>query len=112
MFANLYGRVRPIRTMLNAARLVKFIREGVWAEATKWATDIENMLLTPNKPVTAYHRFYDITEWQIKFCKPFGDMAIVEESPLWKIHSKLANRGRVWMFLGHAPNHLLIHLGS
>jgi hypothetical protein len=32
-------------------------------------------------------------------------MAIVEENHNHKIRSKLANRGRVCMFLGHAPNH-------
>jgi hypothetical protein len=39
MFANLYGRVR---TMLNAARLVKFIREGVWPKPPKgqWTSRI------------------------------------------------------------------------
>jgi hypothetical protein len=102
MFANLYGRVR---TMLNAARLVKFIREGVWAEVAKRAMDIENMLVTPNKPVAAYHRFYGIKEREMKFYKPIGYMAIVEENHNCKIRSKLANRGRVCMFLGHAPNH-------
>jgi hypothetical protein len=71
--------------MLNAARLVKFIREGGWAKAAKWATDIENMLVTPNKPVTAYHRFYGINIREIKFYKPFGDMSIVEENSHWKI---------------------------
>jgi CRISPR/Cas system CSM-associated protein Csm2 small subunit len=48
--------------MLNAARLVKFIREGVWAEAANRATDIENMLVTLNKAVAAYHRFYGTKE--------------------------------------------------
>jgi hypothetical protein len=51
--------------MLNASQLVKFIREGVWAEAAKRATDIE--LGTPNKPVAAYHRFYGIKDREIKF---------------------------------------------
>jgi hypothetical protein len=91
--------------MLNAARLVKFIREGVWAEAAKRATDIENMLATLNKPVAAYQRFYGIKEREMKFYKPFGDMAIVEENHNHKIRSKLANHGRGCMFLGHAPNH-------
>jgi hypothetical protein len=41
----------------------------------------------------------------MKFYKPFGDVAIVEENHNCKICSKLANRGRVCMFLGHALNH-------
>jgi hypothetical protein len=64
IFSTLYGRVR---TMLNAARLVKFIHEGVWGGAAKRATDIKNMLVTPTRPVAAYHRFYGISEREIKF---------------------------------------------
>jgi hypothetical protein len=74
-FATLYARVR---TMLDAARLPKFLREGVWSECAKSATDIGNMLVTPNKLVASYHRFYGISNREIKFWKPFGDMAIVE----------------------------------
>jgi hypothetical protein len=59
--------------------------EGFWSEAAKWTMDIENMLVTPNIPVAAYHQFYGITEWEIKFYKPFGDMAIVEENQHRKI---------------------------
>jgi hypothetical protein len=91
---------------------VKFICEGVWAEAAKRATDIEIMLVTPNKPVAAYHRFYGTKACKKKFNKPFGDMAIVEVSHNRKICSKLANHGRVCMFLGHAPNHATDTFGS
>jgi hypothetical protein len=47
------GRVERkfIQNMLNVARLPKFLHEGVWAECAKRATDIENMLVTPNKLV-------------------------------------------------------------
>jgi hypothetical protein len=81
-FATLYARVR---TMLNAARLPKFLREGAWAECAKRATDIENMLVTPNKLVASYHRFYGISDREIKFWKPFGDMAIIEINHQCKI---------------------------
>jgi hypothetical protein len=40
-FATLYGRVRA---MLNAVKATKVFGEGVWAEAAKTATDIENMV--------------------------------------------------------------------
>jgi hypothetical protein len=58
------------------------------AEAAKRAMDIKNMLVTPNKPVAAYHRFYGIKEREMKFYKPFGDMVIVEENHNCKICSK------------------------
>jgi hypothetical protein len=46
-FATLYGRVR---TMLNAARLPKDLREGVWAEAAKYATEVENVIVMTTAP--------------------------------------------------------------
>jgi hypothetical protein len=48
------------------------MREGVWVEVAKRAADIENMLVTPNT-VAAYHRFYGISECEIKIWKPFGE---------------------------------------
>jgi hypothetical protein len=76
-FATLYGCVR---TTLNAARLAKKLREGVWAEAAKMATDLTNLVVTPNQPVAPFHRFYEITNPKLKVTKPFGEMAIVENN--------------------------------
>jgi hypothetical protein len=73
-FATLYGRVR---TMLNAAKVTKELREGIWAEAAKTAGDIENMIINPNKPVAAYNMFYGIKESKFKILHPFGKMAVV-----------------------------------
>jgi hypothetical protein len=56
-FATLYGRVY---TMLNAARLPKDLREGLWAEAAKYATQVENVIVTTTKPIAAMHQFYGI----------------------------------------------------
>jgi hypothetical protein len=41
--------------MLNAARLPKDLREGVWTEAAKYATEVENVIVTPNKPIASLH---------------------------------------------------------
>jgi hypothetical protein len=91
--------------MLNAARLTKELREGVWAEAAKMATDLTNLAVTPNQPVAPLHRFYEITNPKLKVTKPFGEMAIVQNNQRRKIRSKLEDRGRPCMFLGRAPNH-------
>jgi hypothetical protein len=48
--------------MLNAAKLPKDLRQGVWAECAKMASDIEDMAVTPNKPVAAFNQFYGIKE--------------------------------------------------
>jgi hypothetical protein len=91
--------------MLNAARLPKDLQEGVWAEAAKYATEVENVLVTTTKPIAALHQFYGIKNPKVKVMKPFGEMAIVEDNARRKIQAKLENRGREYLFLGHAPNH-------
>jgi hypothetical protein len=101
-FATLYGRVR---TMLNAAKLTKDLRRGVWAECAKMASDIEDMVVTTSKPVAAFNQFYGIKEPKLKIMKQFGEMAVVENHDRRKIRSKLENRGKPCMFLGVAPNH-------
>jgi hypothetical protein len=63
--------------MLNGAKVTKELREGVWAEAAKTATDIENMIVNPNKQVAAYNMFYGVKEPKLKILKPFGEMAMV-----------------------------------
>jgi hypothetical protein len=45
-FAMLYGRVRT---------MPKDLREGVWTEAAKYATDVENVIVMTMKPITAIH---------------------------------------------------------
>jgi hypothetical protein len=42
--------------MLNAERLPKELREGVWAEAAKYATEIENLIVSANKLIAALRR--------------------------------------------------------
>jgi hypothetical protein len=74
-FATLYG---CIRTMWNAARLPKALREGVCVEAAKYATEVENVIVMTTKPIAALHQFYGITNPKVKVLKPFGEMAIVE----------------------------------
>jgi hypothetical protein len=91
--------------MLNAARLPKYLREGVWPEAANYATEVENVIVTTTKPITALHQFYGITNPKVKVMKSFGEMAIVEDNAQRKIRAKLENRGRSCLFLGHAPNH-------
>jgi hypothetical protein len=90
---------------LNAARLPKDLQEGVWAEAAKYATEVENMIVTTTKPIAALHQFYGIKNPKVKVMKPFGEMEIVEDNARRKIQAKLENRGCACLFLGHAPNH-------
>jgi hypothetical protein len=96
----LYGRVR---TMLNAAKLPKDLRQGVWAECAKMASDIEDMVVTPNKPIAAFNQFYGVKEPKLTIMKHFGEMALVENHDRRKIRSKLENRVCFW------DPHLIMH---
>jgi hypothetical protein len=66
--------------MLNAARSTKELQDGVWAEAAKIATELNNLNVTPNQPVAPLHRFYGITNPKLKVMEPFGEMAIVKNN--------------------------------
>ena len=101
-FPTLYARVR---TMLNAAAVPKHIREGVWAEAAKTATQIEDLIVTESKPVAAFHRFYNIKTFKLTKMHPFGEIVVVERNSNRGMKGKLENRGRACMYLGHAENH-------
>jgi hypothetical protein len=81
----LYGRVH---TMSNAAKLLKDLREGAWGEATKYATEVENVNVMTTKPIVVLHQFYGITNPKVKVMKPFGEMAIVELISRRKIRAK------------------------
>jgi hypothetical protein len=101
-FATLFSRVR---TMLNGARLPKELREGVWAEAAKLSTDIENILVTPIKSKPAHNVFFKVDEPKPILMKPFGDIAVIENNKSRKLRSKLEDRGYPAMYLGMAENH-------
>ena len=101
-YATLYARVR---TMLNAAGLPKELRDGVWTEAAKTASDIENMIVTENKTISADNKFYNKLETKLTALKPFGEVAIVERNAKRGMRSKLEDRGRACLFLGKPDNH-------
>jgi hypothetical protein len=44
----------------------------------KTASDIENMVVTPNKPVAPYKQCFGVGEPKLKILKTFGEMAVVE----------------------------------
>jgi hypothetical protein len=69
-FATLYSSVR---TMLHAAKVTKELCQGLWAECAKTATDIENMVATPNKLKPALNMFYGIQEPKLKIMRKFGE---------------------------------------
>jgi len=93
------------RSVMNAAKLDKSTRNGVWAEAARHSTDIDNLLVRASKkdkgpPHTA---FYKKESKKVAHLRQFGEMAIVKFSN--KIQAKLKDKGKPMMCLGHAPDH-------
>ena len=101
-FKTLYARVR---TLLNSAQLSQELREGVWAECAKYSTDIENMIVKPNKTVSSWEMFYGRQPPMFSVIRQFGEVAIVEEWQKRGMRGKLDDRGRPCIYVGRAPDH-------
>ena len=101
-FKTLYERVR---SLLNSAGLDKELREGLWAEAAQYATDIENLLVTPSKTHSSWFAFYQRDHPILRNIRQFGEVAIVEEHRTRGMRSKLEDRGKPCIYLGRAKDH-------
>jgi hypothetical protein len=55
-FTTLYGQVRAT---MDHAGLSKKLCKGLWAECAHTATMIENMIVTPTKPVSSNSQFFE-----------------------------------------------------
>jgi hypothetical protein len=100
-FATLYGRVRA---MLNGARLTKELRHGLWTEAARTASDLENTLVTKVKPVAAFNQFYETELPGIRNAHPFGEIGIVNNHKGKTLCGKLEDCGRACLHLGRAKD--------
>ena len=101
-FATLWNRVR---SDLNAAKLSKDLRHGIWTECAKHATDVENIIVTPKKSQAgpSYMQFYG-RDWKgVKHLHQFGEMAVIKTG--MKSQGKLRNKGTTMMYCGRANNH-------
>jgi hypothetical protein len=53
-FVTLYSKVCA---MLNGAKLPTIKRKGLWTDAARTATDLENILVSTKKPIASYNAF-------------------------------------------------------
>ena len=100
--ATLYGKVR---TILNEAQLPSNIRQGLWAKACNYVTDIENILVTPNKKQSSYEKIYGEISPVVKNVHEFNEIAIIEKHEERRIRGKLKNRGKICIYVGKLQNH-------
>jgi hypothetical protein len=102
-FANQYSKVRA---MLNGAKLPTVKRKGLWTEAARTATDLENILVLTNKPVASYYNaFFEKELPGLRNMRTFNEIAIVNDHKKRKMRGKLDDRVRPCIVLGSAENH-------
>ena len=101
-FKTLYDRVR---SLLNSARLSQELRDGLWAEAAQYATEVENILVTNLKNVSSWKQFYGTEPPLLKNIRQFAEVAIVEEWSTRGMRSKLDNRGKAALYIGRTKQH-------
>ena len=99
--ATLYGMVR---SMLNSATLPEGLRNGIWAEAAKTATELKNIMSTYNSKTPPYELFHEVKYNAMDTLRTFGEMAIIIDNPR-AIRSKLEDRGKIVMYMGRDPEH-------
>jgi histone deacetylase 1/2 len=101
-FPTLYSRVR---SALNGARLPTDLRDGLWPEAARNATDMENVMVTSTKVVASHNQFFETEMPGLRNTRTFGEIAIVNDHAKRKKQGKLVDRGRPCLLLGRAKDH-------
>ena len=89
--------------MLNGARVTSKMREGLWAEAASHATFLENHLASRQNERPPVIKFNGKKDDAFEHVHTFGEMAVVKNHQ--RIVSKMSNRGKTVMYVGHAKNH-------
>src|SRR5210317_276422 len=89
--------------MMNAARLPANLRLGLWTEAAQSATLCENVVVTEQRTTPAYELLYGKEKRQVRKLRAFGEMAVFVTRD--KIQNKMADRGKLCMFLGYSDEH-------
>jgi hypothetical protein len=67
---------------------------------------IQNIIVIPTNPVSSYSQFFEKEAFYARWLKIFCDIAVIANQPDITIRSKLADQGKVAMFLGYPNDHL------
>ena len=103
---------KRIPTLMGRAR-VMLIQAGIdskgkgefWCEVISTATNLENIMVRPDRTKPPYTLFYNKDTKFMKHLRTFGEMAVVAIREGKKMRSKLDNRGNTCMFVGYADDH-------
>ena len=95
-FAMLYGRVQA---MLNYANTEGDIRESLWAECGKTATDLDGILYRRNQTESSYSKMFKKNPGFISHLGIFGEMGFVLIHRKKGYKSKISDKGKEAFFV-------------
>ena len=98
----LVGRARA---MLIQAGINSKEKGGFWCEVISTATNLDNIMVRPDRTKPPYTLFYNKDAQFMKNLRSFREMAVVAIHEGEKMRSKLDNRGKTCMFVGDADDH-------
>ena len=76
-----------------------------WCKVISIATKLDNVMVSPERTKPPNTLFYSKDAKYMKYMRSFGEMAVVAIHERIKMRSKLDNRGKTCMFVGHAEDH-------
>jgi hypothetical protein len=80
-------------------------RKGLWTEAARTATGLENILVSTMKQIASYNAFFQKDLRGLRNMRTFGKITIVNNHKTKKMRGKLDDQGRPCLLLGRAENH-------
>ena len=103
---------RKIPTLVKRARAM-LIQPGInskekgefWCELISTETNLDNMMVRPDRTKPQYNLFYNKDAKFMKHLKSFGELAVVAIHEGKKMRSKLDNRRKTCVFVGYADDH-------
>jgi transposase InsO family protein len=100
-FATIVSRVRAQNT---AAGFERQLRNGLWTESARHATDLENLMLTKRRSRSPHYDFFNCDAGYFKCLRQFGEVAICKKLSKQR-QGKIEERGRRAIYLGRANDH-------
>ena len=102
LFQTLYGRVRAT---LRGAGIGEKYRQKLWAECAATITKVYTVTVKREGEKPPYQQFYGVLPAYVHHLCRFGEVGVVTRFGQGEIKGKLADRGKIKVFVGYANNH-------
>ena len=101
-YQTLYNRVRA---MLNTAGFNEGLRNSMWAECARTATDLENVTVKIGNEKSPHELMFGTQSKIVLNLRIFGEVGVVKNVYSGHLGSKLHNKGITMIFMGYCHNH-------